>query len=109
MKELELVEERLAVGRERYGHGVRPHDDTRQWGTRKDSWIEMAQEEIIDCMIYVCADYIRENNIHYEEDANDLILDYLENIHKINCFFHANMLTMLQCMLSMCVLREITR
>ena len=108
MTELNLVRERLAIGRERYGHGVRPHDDTRQWGTKRDSWLEMAQEELIDGMIYVCADYIRENNIKYEDDANDLIIDYIENTHKMICFFHANMVLMMKSMLSMCILRQKT-
>jgi hypothetical protein len=50
---------RLDLGLERYGHGVRVNDDTRTWGTPKDSWMEMAKEELLDAIIYVVADYIR--------------------------------------------------
>ena len=107
MKELELVEERLNMGRERYGHGVRPSDDTTQWGTKTNSWLEMAREEIIDCMIYVCADYIRENNIEYEGDANSLILQYLETPGSMRSPYHAYNVNMLQYMLSTSILRQV--
>lgn len=51
---------RLELGRERYGHGVRADDNTREWGTRINSWLEMAEEELLDCVVYVIADYIRQ-------------------------------------------------
>ena len=51
--------ERLELGLKRYNHGVRVDDDTRTWGTPKDSWIAMAREELLDSVIYVVADYIR--------------------------------------------------
>lgn len=51
--------ERLNIGRERYGHGVRVDDDTTTWGTKENSWMEMAREEFLDAVIYVIADYIR--------------------------------------------------
>ena len=50
---------RLELGLKRYPHGVRVDDDTRTWGTPKDSWIDMAKEELLDAVIYVIADYIR--------------------------------------------------
>ena len=51
--------ERLELGLKRYDHGVRVNDDTRSWGTPKNSWIEMAREELLDSVIYILADYIR--------------------------------------------------
>jgi hypothetical protein len=108
MKELELVKERLRVGRERYGHGVCPLDDTRQWGTKVDSWLEMGQEEILDCLIYMCADYIRVNNIPYTGDANDLILEYLNDTDKLEHGFHMTTITMLKFILSTTMLRQVT-
>lgn len=51
--------ERLAIGRDRYGHGVRVDDNTTSWGTKENSWMEMAREEFLDAVIYVVADYIR--------------------------------------------------
>ena len=56
---MELIDERLTLGRERYGHGVRVDDDTTTWGTKNNSWIDMANEEFLDAMIYITADYIR--------------------------------------------------
>ena len=56
---MDLITARLSLGRERYGHGVRVDDDTRKWGTKENSWEEMAMEEILDCMIYAAASIIR--------------------------------------------------
>jgi hypothetical protein len=54
-----LINSRLELGRQRYGHGVRPSDDTRHWGTKEDSWAEMALEEALDLTIYLCAELLR--------------------------------------------------
>lgn len=55
----EAVRARLDLGRERYGHGIRVEDDTTQWGTKTDSWLEMGLEEIDDLAIYVAAQLSR--------------------------------------------------
>jgi hypothetical protein len=54
--------ERMELGRKRYGHGIRLNDDTRQWGTKKNSWMEMCEEEILDGIIYTIADHLRRTN-----------------------------------------------
>jgi len=54
-----LIKKRMDLGRERYGHGVRVIDDTRQWGTEANSWAEMALEEVLDGMIYMAAQLTR--------------------------------------------------
>ena len=41
---------RLEKGKEQYGHELRPLDDTTTWGTKQDSWLEMAEEEIADAI-----------------------------------------------------------
>lgn len=56
---MELLETRLALGRKRYGHGMRVDDDTREWGTEEDSWELMMLEEALDGMIYSAAAMIR--------------------------------------------------
>ena len=56
----EQLQARLDIGMKRYGHGVIVDSDTREWGTPKNSWIDMALEEFLDAVIYVVADYIRE-------------------------------------------------
>lgn len=56
---LELIQERMAIGEERYGHGIRKNDDTTKWGTKLDSWTEMGLEEALDLTIYLSAQLIR--------------------------------------------------
>lgn len=51
---------RLELGLKRYNHGVRVDDDTKKWGTPRNSWLDMAKEELLDAIIYVLADYIRQ-------------------------------------------------
>jgi|ETNmetMinimDraft_21_1059911.scaffolds.fasta_scaffold00676_6 hypothetical protein len=62
-----LIRERLNLGREKYGHGVRVNDNTSVWGTSRDSWLEMAIEEYLDAIVYTVADYIKK----YEEASSD--------------------------------------
>ena len=56
---LEIIKERMKVGQERYGHGMRIDDDTKQYGTKKNSWSEMGLEEILDLVIYLSAQILR--------------------------------------------------
>ena len=56
---LNLIKERMDLGLQRYGHGVRIDDNTTQWGTKKDNWTEMALEEVLDGMIYMAAQILR--------------------------------------------------
>ncbi len=56
---LNIIKERMIVGQERYGHGMRIQDDTKQYGTKTDSWTEMGLEEILDLVIYLSAQIIR--------------------------------------------------
>lgn len=53
------VKARLALGRERYGHGVQVDTDTTQFGTKNDDWLEMAHEEFYDGIVYLAAEEIR--------------------------------------------------
>jgi len=72
---------RMKIGKERYGHGIRINDDTKEWGTKNNSWTEMAEEEILDALIYVAAQKLREN-INYKADLiddNEKIKEMLEN------------------------------
>lgn len=52
--------DRAEKGKRVYGHGVQPKDDTRQWGTMTNDWFEMAEEELLDAIMYISADYHRE-------------------------------------------------
>jgi len=77
---------RLDVGVVTYGHGVRVNDDTTQWGTDVNSWLEMGLEEIDDLAIYVIAQMIREirtlpllqeNNTEEEQKSRKRALDQI--------------------------------
>jgi len=101
---LNLLKDRLKLGRERYGHGVRVNDDTTQWGTPSNDWELMAIEEVLDGLIYSAAAIIRlrrmkdVNNTSNDSDisnkrikidntSNDMSNDtYISNkrINKIN-------------------------
>lgn len=54
-----LVNERLELGLQRYKHGVQVDSDTRAWGTKNNSWLEMAQEEALDGLVYLSAHIFR--------------------------------------------------
>ena len=56
---LDLIEKRMKIGLERYGHGLRIWDDTRQWGSEEDSWQEMALEEVLDGLVYTASAILR--------------------------------------------------
>jgi hypothetical protein len=102
---MDRIRERLALGRTRYTHGVRVDDDTRTWGTKSDSWLEMADEELLDCLIYIVADYIRQTRwkddsiyeFEYfmgkdEDDDNLIILHILENWELMEACRHKTMI-----------------
>ena len=106
--EVKLIVERLNNGNPRYEGGIRPPDNTTQWGTKKNSWLEMCQGEIIDSMICICADYIREAGIGHGEDANDLILRYIIDTGEVQTVYHQSLLISLKHTLSMLILRQKT-
>lgn len=77
---LELIKERLAVGEKRYGHGLRNQDNTKQWGTKRDSWLEMGLEEILDLSIYIATALIRYDEVIADlEKQRDLLKQVLKN------------------------------
>ncbi len=83
---MERIQDRFNIGRETYGHGVRVLDDTRTWGTVKNSWLMMAEEEILDALIYVAADILRktyenEQKTTYEFDETDDNSKIIEILH----------------------------
>ena len=103
---VEEILSRLELGLKRYKHGVRVNDDTRTWGTKTNSWLEMAREEFLDGIIYVIADYIRigrnskdhkslleiEFNDYYRKDDNRLIMYILDNYTRIDIPKHKNLI-----------------
>ena len=82
----ELINGRLELGRERYGHGIRPSDDTRQWGTKVDSWAEMALEEALDLSIYLSAELLRVQDLR-RSSQEQYIAMMSENIDEMSFFF----------------------
>ena len=90
---------RLELGLKRYNHGVRVDDDTQTWGTPKDSWMEMAKEELLDAIIYVIADYIRTREERGENDDNELIMKYANDLKLVKSQKHRLILWNLKYML----------
>ena len=94
------LEARLDLGVRKYGHGVRVDDDTTSWGTKENSWFEMAREEFLDAIVYVIADYIRCGRLSQEGKSR------MEELHGDTCesddnklilFIHRNYDDMEQC------------
>jgi len=76
---IEIIKERMAVGIKQYGHGLRVGDDTTQWGTKQDSWLEMGLEEVLDNLIYIAAAMLRIEN---ERNLLQSKIDELERAQK---------------------------
>ena len=89
-KHMKTIEKRMELGLQTYGHGIRVSDDTRKWGTCKDSWLEMAEEEILDALIYSAADILRKQSDNCEhgkqvapsQDCNEEIKELLKTTGK---------------------------
>tara|TARA_Y100000310_G_scaffold334666_1_gene414928 strand:+ start:25 stop:387 length:363 start_codon:yes stop_codon:yes gene_type:complete len=60
---IEGIEARLEVGMKQYGHGIGVHDNTMNYDTTQDSWAEMGLEEVLDAIIYVAAQYVRDEEL----------------------------------------------
>lgn len=56
-----MVEKRLELGKERYGHGMIIDEDTTKHGTEFNDWDLMALEEYLDAIVYMSASYIRKS------------------------------------------------
>ena len=56
---LELLKERMEMGIDKYGHGVKVNQNTQDFGTKDDDWELMALEEMLDGLIYTTAQIIR--------------------------------------------------
>lgn len=72
---MELLQARLNLGKERYGHGVRVNDDTRTFGTEENDWELMALEEMLDGLIYTTAAIIRLRRKKEKNENKEVILD----------------------------------
>lgn len=79
------VNQRLDMGRSKYGHGVRISDNMTNY-TRCgiDSFLEMQNEEILDGMVYTAASYLRWLRHNYgakfeADDQNDDIRNIIFN------------------------------
>lgn len=94
------VQKRLQLGLKKYGHGVRATDNPQTWGTAKNSWLEMAEEEFLDGIVYVLTDFIRSVGTSgtLGEDDNELIMFYLKNLDTVDSSKHKLIITkLLEC------------
>lgn len=69
---LQKIDERLDVGIKRYGHGIRTFDNTIPFGTEKDSWLEMMEQELLDAVVYLTAHLMRKENIENDPENSKL-------------------------------------
>lgn len=107
---LDLVHKRLALGMQRYGHGVRVRMDTTTFGTDTNDWFQMAIEEFLDGAIYTAADYIRTHEPDMASsstetgDDNAAILKLIEDPSRVRSEKHRTMIeTLMACVVSACV------
>ena len=54
---MKLIQGRLDIGRERYGHGVIVDDDLSKYGCT--GWLSMAMEEVLDQTIYLATKIVK--------------------------------------------------
>ena len=80
---LDFVRRRQKFGLEKYGHGVRHEDDTRSFGTTRDSWWEMMQEELGDAISYAVCGLLRDKRLSPraadETDDNGVVIEQLQS------------------------------
>ena len=78
-----FIRRRQEFGLKKYGHGVRHEDDTRNFGTTRDSWWEMMQEELGDAINYAVCGLMRDEKLPpraaHETDDNGAVIRQLEN------------------------------
>ena len=91
---LVYIKERLEFRRAHSGHGVWADSDITVWGPSTNSWMGVVRENVIDGMIHIITDYIREHlpNRLIVTDDNDLILYLWENRHAIKSEKHIQIL-----------------
>ena len=83
-KMITLVKARLALGRERYGHGVIVDEDPTKYGVKTNDWMEMALEELLDGLVYYAAAIIRRRRelgilvADDQPDDNEKIINLIE-------------------------------
>lgn len=105
MSVFDQLKYRLNLGRVKYGHGVRVSDDPRTWGTVKNSWFEMANEEFLDGIIYVVADYIRNCEDPRAPDCpddNDRIIHFIHNPSLVQSVKHRRIVLLLKQLIEDC-------
>jgi hypothetical protein len=105
MSVIKQLKDRLDMGREKYGHGVRVGDDPRTWGCVKNSWFEMAREEFLDGIIYCVADYIRNHEDTLEKrnpDDNERILSFVKAPESMTSEKHRQIVLLLKRLIEDC-------
>jgi 2,3-bisphosphoglycerate-independent phosphoglycerate mutase len=60
-----LIESRLKIGLETYGHGVKINDpNIKKYGVKEEDWNAMAEEEVMDGLIYAAAAILRNRRLN---------------------------------------------
>src|SRR3990167_8642216 len=75
-----LLEERLKLGIERYGHGIIVEEDTKKYGTKSGTWEEMALEEYLDAIVYCIAAMLKKFP-YIEKRMNAYVKDEYDHVY----------------------------
>ena len=70
---MKYIQQRLDIGKQRYGHGVIIDDDLSKYGCT--SWTTMGLEEILDLCVYIGARMIQ---INKQEESDAIKISKLE-------------------------------
>ena len=89
------IDERLDIGIKRYGHCIRIHDNTIEFGTKADSWIEMMEQELLDAIVYLTAHLMRQENIQNDPENSKLRECLLKYKHEHTMMSHLFYMTTL--------------
>ena len=83
---MDLINQRLAFGRKKYGHGIRIHaenlnDYNSDWtDTIKEmNWSSMMLEEAIDGMVYCVAEIIRQREYDTKNEELEIAMSHMVN------------------------------
>jgi hypothetical protein len=89
---LDLLKKRLELGKNKYNHGVIINQDTTQFGTEENDWICMAEEEMLDGLIYITANMIRHRRKQKEDefDCKKIMSFFNKIMQKHNSLYNEN-------------------
>ena len=81
---MNLLQERLNLGKTRYGHGVIIDQNTQDFGTKTNDWNEMFLEEMLDGMIYITASIIKHKRENFKCNEYTAVSKIVNKLNKVS-------------------------